>query len=213
MLDLEDSVGVLGDDGHGTGYHARQSAKAHRATVNGITWTNDGQYIVTAGHDNAVRVWSANSGANTLTHFGPTIVNNKLAYKKMLISPVEQMRPGYLVLVLPNEAHIIVAELFEGRILRRLKLPGPIESVLRNKPGAQRRVAKRVTSLAWRGPGEGFVSADTGGFVRVWGSGILENEVDEVMEKTYENVDTRKRKRNVLDEVYKDLVGKKVTFG
>lgn len=213
MLDLEDSVGVLGHDGRGTGYHPRQSAKAHRGTVNGITWTSDGEHIVTAGHDNVVRVWSAHSGANTLAHFGPTIVNNKLAHKKILTSMVEQTKPGYQLLVLPNEAHIVVAELFEGRILRRLKLPGPSEAVLRNKPGAQRRVAKRVTSLAWRGPGEGLVSADTGGFVRVWGSGMMESEVDELQEKVAEDVDTRKRKRNVLDEVYKDLVAKKVTFG
>lgn len=213
MLDLEDSVGVLGHDGLGTGYHPRHSAKAHRATVNGITWTDDGNHIVTAGHDNAMRVWDAYSGANTLAHFGPTIVNQKLSYKKILTSMVEHTKPGYQLLVLPNEAHIIVAELLEGRILRRLKLPGPSEAVLRNKPGAQRRVAKRVTSLAWRGPGEGFVSTDTGGFVRVWGSGMLEDQGDELDEKPTEDADARKRKRNVLDEVYKDLIGKKVTFG
>lgn len=213
MLDMEDSVGVMGHDGQGTGYHGRQSAKAHRATVNGISWTDDGNYIVTAGHDNAVRVWSSHSGANTLSHFGPTIVNNKLAHKKILTSLVEHTKPGYQLLVLPNEAHIVVAELFEGRILRRLKLPGPSDAVLKNKPGTQRRVAKRVTSVAWRSAGEGFVSADTGGFIRVWGSGMLESHVDELQEKTADDEDTRKRKRNVLDEVYKDLMGKKVTFG
>ena len=212
MLDLEDGVGIL-HDGLGTGSHPRQSAKAHRATVNGITWTDDGNHIVTAGHDNAVRVWNACSGANTLAHFGPTIVNQKLSYKKILTSMVEHTKPGYQLLVLPNEAHIVVAELFEGKILRRLKLPGPSEAVLRNKPGAQRRVVKRVTSLAWRGPGEGFVSTDTGGFARVWGSGMLEDQVDEMDEKPAEDANTRKRKRNVLDEVYKDLMGKKVTFG
>lgn len=213
LLDLENSVGVLGTDGQGAGYEPKPHAKAHRAAVNGLTFTDDGRYIVTAGHDNAVRVWSADTGANTLAHFGPTIVNTKLSHKPLLASPVSQTRPGYQILVLPNESHIVIAELFEGRILRRLKLPGPSEAVLRNRPGAQRKVGKRVTSLAWRGPGDGFVSGDTGGCLRVWGSGGDEDVVDEEGVLVIEPEEGRKRKRNVLDEVYKDLVGKKVTFG
>ncbi len=213
MLDLEDSAGVVANDGKLAGYHPRLMAKAHRGAVNGLTWTDDGNHIVSAGHDNAVRVWSADTGANTLAHFGPTITNSKLAHKTILTSPVEHTKPGYQLLVLPNEAHIVVAELFEGRILRRLRLPGPSEAVLRNRPGAQRAVAKRVTDAAWRGVGEGFVSSDTGGFVRVWGSGVGENRVDELRDAKIDEGEGHKMKRDVLDEVYRDLMGQKVTFG
>jgi len=213
LLDLEDSVGVLGHDGRGRGATARASAKAHNAAVNGLAWTDDGNYIVSAGHDNAMRVWDADTGANTLAHFGPTVKNGRLETKPLLLSPGEWTRPGGGLLLVPNEGEVLVAELLEGRILRRLRLPGPREAVVRARAGGERRVGRRVTSLAWRGVGQGLVSGGTDGVVRVWGP-MEEGEVDEVEEKEKgEEEKGEKRKRNVLDEVFKELTGKKITFG
>ena len=64
MLDAEDSVGVTGADGLGTGARGRQTGKAHQGAVNGLTWTDDGWYIISAGHDERMRVWDAATGAD-----------------------------------------------------------------------------------------------------------------------------------------------------
>ena len=56
VLNLEDSTGIVGFDGLGRGARNRGAGKAHGGAVNGITWTDDGQYIVSAGHDERIRV-------------------------------------------------------------------------------------------------------------------------------------------------------------
>ncbi|TGJ84285.1 hypothetical protein E0Z10_g4499 [Xylaria hypoxylon] len=68
MLDHEDSLGLyynglLGKDGK---VRMRASAKAHVAPVNGLTWTDDGSYIISPADDNRIRVWDAATGRNTL---------------------------------------------------------------------------------------------------------------------------------------------------
>ncbi|KFY45993.1 hypothetical protein V494_00658 [Pseudogymnoascus sp. VKM F-4513 (FW-928)] len=213
LLDLEDSIGLS----DGLDRPSRAAAKAHGAAVNGIEWTDDGQYIVSAGHDAAVRVWDASSGANTLAHFGPTLRNSKLETKPLLVSPVEHTKPRGGLLVYPNEGEVVVFELHEGRVVSRLRLPGPSVAVVRARTGTgERSVGRRVTSLAWRGAGEGFVSAGSDGVVRLWGPGAGEDMVDEVVDgdrDRREEGGREKRKREVLDDVFKDLTRTKITFG
>lgn len=59
VLNVEDSTGIVGFDGAGRGARSRDCGRAHQGAVNGLTWTGDGMYIVSAGHDNCVRVWDA----------------------------------------------------------------------------------------------------------------------------------------------------------
>jgi DNA excision repair protein ERCC-8 len=211
QLDLEDSLGLLKRHGQGS----RASAKAHNGPVNGVHWTDDGNYIVTAGHDNAVRVWDASTGANTLANFGPSIRNAKLETKGMLTSNGEWTGTEKQVLIYPNEGEVLVAELHEGRIVSRLRVPGPREAVVRAMTGTgERHVKRRVTSLSWLGPGKGFVSGGSDGVVRVWGPMADEDAVDEMEDEGEKMLDkNEKRKREVLDEVFKDLTKAKITFG
>jgi DNA excision repair protein ERCC-8 len=65
VLNMEDSTGITTMDGVGRSSRARDVGKAHSAAVNGITWTDDGAYLITAGHDERIRVWDAAAGANT----------------------------------------------------------------------------------------------------------------------------------------------------
>ena len=51
MLDSQDSIGVTGKM---TGARSRERSKAHSGSVNGVTWTEDGHYLVTTGHDECV---------------------------------------------------------------------------------------------------------------------------------------------------------------
>ena len=72
MLDHEDSLGLyhnglLGADGN---VRIRASAKAHAGPVNSLAWTDDGSFIISAGHDRRIRVWDTATGRNTLV-LGP----------------------------------------------------------------------------------------------------------------------------------------------
>jgi DNA excision repair protein ERCC-8 len=78
----------------------------------------------------------------------------------------------------------------------------------------ERHVKRRVTSLSWLGPSKGFVSGGSDGVVRVWGPMADEDAVDEMEDEGEKMLDTNeKRKREVLDEVFKDLTKAKITFG
>jgi len=84
VLNLEDSTGVIGFDGLGRGARNRGSGKAHGGAVNGITWTDDGHYIVSAGHDERVRVVSLSFRLEsvTISNYGSVLIdmNTKLAH-------------------------------------------------------------------------------------------------------------------------------------
>ncbi|KAG6985295.1 hypothetical protein G7Y79_00118g101930 [Physcia stellaris] len=54
VLDMEDSVGVLGEDGLGTKARPLGQGKAHVGTCNGVVWTGR-KAPVTTGHDERVR--------------------------------------------------------------------------------------------------------------------------------------------------------------
>ncbi|KAJ2986692.1 hypothetical protein NUW58_g4903 [Xylaria curta] len=155
MLDHEDSLGLyynglLGKDGS---VGMRASAKAHVAPVNGLTWTDDGNYIVSAGHDNRIRVWDAATGKNTLASFGPSIRNRQLASVTMFTSPVGLTHPGKEFLFWPNETEILVCDLHDGQIITRLRGAGATVAGVRSSKKSERSVKNRISSIVWRGAG------------------------------------------------------------
>ncbi|KXJ91131.1 WD40-repeat-containing domain protein [Microdochium bolleyi] len=250
MLDLEDSLGLyhnglLGTDSSGSQFvrRSRLSAKAHAAPVNGLTWTDDGNYIVSAGHDRRIRVWDAATGRNTLASFGPSIQNNQLSGVTMFTSPRGITSPGKELLFWPNESEILVMDLHEGNIITRLRSAGPSMAGVRSTSGArggERTVRNRITSLVWRGSGGGgsgsgavpggsnvaaaIYSAHLDGQIRAWmpagseGRPGLENEgsgvadLDDDDEDQDQRGEDRTKKRKALDDVFKSLMGKQITF-
>ncbi|KUJ11884.1 WD40 repeat-like protein [Mollisia scopiformis] len=212
VLDMEDSTGITGTDGMG------RSARAHTSAVNGITWTDDGRYIITAGHDERIRVWDAATGANTLASFGPTLKNGHLSNLPLVVSPTASTSVGKELLFFPNEKEILMFELHEGRLLKRLKVPGPNMAAVRSRTG-ERNIRNRVTGLVWRGQAGGIYTAHTDGQIRAWlprttDDEILDREEEENSDAfgNNENEGT-KRKRQVLDDVFQNLTRQKVTFG
>lgn len=217
---MEDSTGIVGTDGLGKGARGRESGKAHSGAVNGITWIDDGQYILTAGHDESVRVWDISTGANTLASFGPTLKNNHLSNLPLIISPTSLLPPGKEVLFYPNEKELLMFELHEGRLIKRLRVPGPNVASVRSRTG-DRNVRNRITALVWRGPGvDGVYSAHSDGRVRVW---LPWTREDEDVEREEECEGTKRRadeddelghkKRKVLDQVFRDLTRQRISFG
>jgi DNA excision repair protein ERCC-8 len=218
VLDLEDSTGIVGTDGVGGSARGRHSGKAHMGAVNGLTWTEDGSYLVSAGHDDRVRVWDIATGANTLASFGPILKNGHLSNVPMLVSPSTVMAPGKELLYYPNEKEILVFELHEGRLTERLKVPGPNTSVIRSRTG-ERNVMNRITSLVWSGQSGGTYSAHTDGHIRAWLPRTAEDvrldkeEDGSTKSEEHDLSETAHRKRKVLDDVFRNLTRQKITFG
>lgn len=217
VLDLEDSIGSDSQGGSG-GTRSRFDGKAHNGAVNGLTWTDDGQYLITAGHDQRVRVWDAATGANTLASFGPTLKNAHLFHLPLLVSPTATTPPGQNILFYPNETEILMFSMHEGRLQKRLRVPGPVAAGSRVK-AAERNVRNRITSLTWGGVVEGMYSGHSDGLIRVWAPRETfeegEDDWDEVPadEEDGEEQSGEKRKRKVLDDIFRDLTRTKITFG
>ncbi|CAD6444414.1 1489532c-8d58-402f-b317-b70921cb1576 [Sclerotinia trifoliorum] len=215
LLDLEDAIGITVTHGMAGG-RSRASARAHSGAVNGLTWTDNGNYIISAAHDERIRVWDAATGGNTLASFGPILKNGHLSSLPLVVSPTALTPPMKELVFFPNEKEILVFELHEGRLLKRLKVPGPTLAAVRSRTG-ERNIRNRITALAWREPVDGIYSAHSDGKIRAWIPRTEEDvELDRDEEEEGETRDRDedgKRKRNVLDDVFRDLTRQKISFG
>lgn len=155
-LDVDDAVGVLGSPPHESlGRDARRdplsfSAVAHTGPVTSVQWTPSGDKIVTAGHDQRIRVWDAATGRNELVHFGPRLRNERLGELKPLISPLGWSLPGRESLLWPNDdarGFVFQHSLREGDLTRVLKTHGVRL--------AQVQAASRAAAGSTRGRGRG----------------------------------------------------------
>jgi DNA excision repair protein ERCC-8 len=210
LLDMEDFVGVVGHDGLGSGASPRLRGKAHSSVVNGLSWTDNGNHIVTAGHDNRVRVWDAATGANTLVSFGPTVKNTRLVNRSLLISPTSALPPGKELLFYPNEQEILIFKLHEGKLVKRLKVSSPMSTSSRT---GERNVRNSTTGLAWRGPADGIVSGHLDGQIRAWAPRTREDEdADADAEDSAYDGEEVRNKRKALDDIFRDLTRPKITF-
>ncbi|KAF1845843.1 WD40 repeat-like protein, partial [Cucurbitaria berberidis CBS 394.84] len=203
MLDLEDTVGVLDNS---TSSFSRNSTRgqAHRGPVNGLVWTEDGRHLVSCGHDQRIRVWNTDTGANTLANFGPMVKNSGLASCIPVLPPVQSLQPGADIIFYPNEHEILAYELFDGKLFRRLKRPQfqKQNHAPSSAPAQGQRNSKdRITSLAWRPHNLEMYSAHADGSIAAWEPRTEEDaELDE--EEEQEKLDKeegKKRKRGVLD--------------
>ncbi|MCJ1305535.1 hypothetical protein MMC08_008349, partial [Hypocenomyce scalaris] len=167
VLDLEDSAGVGGEDGLGKNARLRGRGKAHVGACNGVVWTESGHNLVTAGHDERVRVWDAATGANALSHFGPIIKNTHLSTLLPLVAPCHVVPPGQPVMFYPNEKEILMFDLLNGTLKKRLRVPGGAVAQVRGSAG-QRNIRNRVTSLVWRPGNVEMYSASSDGTIRAW---------------------------------------------
>ena len=214
VMDLEDSVGIGGADGLGKNARHRERGKSHIGACNGVVWTEDGISLVSAGQDERVRVWDVSAGANALAHFGPMIKNTHSSTLLPVLAPADVVAGKPQVMLYPNEKEILMFDLFEGTLLKRLCVPGVPMSQAQGSAG-QRNTKSRVTSLAWRTGDVTMYSAHSDGVVRAWLPRTEEEaEVDDDEEKEVDDrsTDGRKRKRQALDDVFRDLTRQKITF-
>lgn len=233
LLDQDDSLGVVhhhrhriasGETGHAP--ESRASAQAHDDAVNGLSWTDDGRYIISSGLDRKIRVWDAATGANTLASYGAVVQNQQAKTASMITSPTG-LSMDRQIMFWPNEQEILMLDLHEGHLLGRLRSPGATNP-LGPRQGLLSR--NRITSIAWRGAGGGgramgavmgggnsigaIYSAHSDGNIRAWMPQLQGRDdfAKEEGEETGEDEEVRKRKRKVVDDAYRSLMGKQVTF-
>ena len=225
VLDMDDSVGTGGEDGRGKDARPRNQGKAHVGACNGVVWTDDGRHLVTAGHDERVRVWDVGVGANALSYFGPLIKNTHLSTLLPLLPPKHVSSSQ--VMLYPNERELLMFDLFEGTLLKRLRVAvAPKMSSGGGSAATGRRLPNvrnnRITSLAWRSGDVELYSAHSDGLIRAWKPKTKEEmqiERDEEAERVDhddsnddDEHESRKRKRQALDDVFRDLTRRKITF-
>lgn len=233
LLDQEDSQGILRRCGDVNGNHiadrgVRLSAKAHSGPVNGLTWTDDGAYIISAGHDKRIRVWDSATGANTLASFGPSIKNGQLANTPMFTTPVGLTAARKELLFWTNETEILVLDLHDGTTVSRLRGVGAQISGVTARRGGERTSKNRVTSLVWRGAGgaggsSGIVpgasnasgqvfSGQTDGQIRAWVPQVRGLDAEDEDDASEVAQQERVQKRKALDDAFKSLMGQNITF-
>lgn len=229
LLNMEDSLGIVHRFNHAmtsgipwSRGEVRLSAKAHADSVNGLTWSDDGNYIVSAGLDGRIRVWDAATGANTLAGFGSAVQNRRIVPVRMLVPPSSLTAAGSRELLFwPNEHEVLVLDLHEGYIVRRLRVPGAAAGAAAPR--------KRITGMAWRGAGGrgkmlgvemgggnapgGVYTCHADGHIRAWMPRIAgAEEVAEEEEGPGDDDETKKRKRKAVDDAFRSLMGQQVTF-
>lgn len=124
VLDMEDSIGVAGYDGKGTGARRRERGKSHNGAVNGITLTEDGRHLLSNGHDERMRVWNITTGANTLANFGPGLKNATTTAMHPLIAPSHLSPAGQEILFYPNPKEVFSFDMHSGALQNRLRIRG-----------------------------------------------------------------------------------------
>ncbi|KAF4343305.1 DNA excision repair ERCC-8 [Fusarium beomiforme] len=232
LLDQEDSLGMVHKIKHlrAAGMdssqipHFRNSAQAHDAAVNGLQWTDDGNYIISAGLDRRIRVWDAATGANTLASFGSLVQNQHAKTASILVSP-SNLSNGNNLLFWPNDQEILILDLHDGNIIKRLRSPG-VSNPIGPRGGETGR--NRITSIVWRasggtgrpvGPVMGggnsvgaIYSSHMDGQIRAWAPQTLGPEDVAEEEEICEEDEVRHKKRKAIDDAYRSLMGKKITF-
>lgn len=212
VLDMDDAVGIAGYDGKGTGARRRERGRAHTGAANGLAWSEDGQYLTTVGHDERMRVWNMVNGANTLANFGPGLRNTTKTSLYPILAPSHLSAPGQEVIFYPNQREITGYDIHSGTALKRLRIPGPQGTPAE---GGGRNLKPRTASLAWRPYDVELYSAHGDGTIRCWRPRTAEDAAAEQEEKEDgEVVDEaeRKRKRDELDQIVRDLTKRPLTF-
>jgi DNA excision repair protein ERCC-8 len=211
-LDKEDSVGIVGYNGHGIGARRRERGKAHVGAVNGIVWADDGRHLISTGHDERVRVWNTITGANTLANFGPVVKNKTNSRLLPCLAPAYLAASGKEMLFFPNEREILAYEIFEGKLMKRLRTPGI--PMVNSSGDGYAPIKQRIVELAWRAHTIELYSAHGSGAIRAWKPRTSEDALEDAEEGRDEEAEDmeRKRKRQTLEDLYQGIVKKRLIF-
>lgn len=98
--------------------------KAHRMSVNGLSWYGQGYQLLSVGNDNKVRLWDLTEpgGMNMAVNFGPLFQNRHSQTLDPCLSPEGDLLFDY-VLLPSDTGDILMLRVADGRLVRRLEPP------------------------------------------------------------------------------------------
>lgn len=90
------------------------TATAHNGTVTGLSFTSDGQFLLSTGTDNRLKCWNSSSGVNTLVNF-PETKNFSKSSTQMAISKND------MIVYHPNANMINAYHIHTGKLIGTLQ--------------------------------------------------------------------------------------------
>ena len=226
-LDLDDAIGVLTPD-HTPDYSGRRAmdwnVRAHGGPVTSLRWTSTGDKLITAGHDQRIRIWDAATGRNDLVHFGPRIRNERNGEFAPLISPAGFGKSGKEALFWANDdskGDVFMFNMREGDMLSTLRTPGMARGPAQARAGGIGKLNSvgRINAMAWRtnaasGGGVEIYSAHGNGAIHCWvGMPPDEEEAEDKIDMDAVELDRkRKRKRDLIGDIVEGFTKKPVAF-
>ena len=209
VLDLDDTLGFE------ESRRLKDKGKSHAGACNGVRWSEDGNYIISVGRDEQVRVWDANTGANTLAHFGSMLKNPHSATTLPLIIPSHISTVGQRIMIYPNGRELLMYDVLEGTLLKRLQVLGTM-GASQDLTKGRRNIHHRITALSFRTSHVEIYTAHLDGRIRLWAPRTLEDadlDEEEAQEsRKADEVDERQKKRQELDQVFRELAKRPFTF-
>ncbi|KAI9671529.1 MAG: hypothetical protein M1817_003581 [Caeruleum heppii] len=194
--------------------------------------------LISSALDTRLRIWDLSTGRNTLVNFGPSIRNPRPATSNPVVLPAEISLSGGRgsereggIFFHPNDKDILICAAGSGSIIRKLR-PSPSHRATSHTssthPQRVRNPSARVNALAFRGGGHVALYAGyADGRIRAWmprrredewldGDGDGEDDEDNDgggvgvggEKDGGKDGEKRKRKREVMDEMYRSLMGR-----
>lgn len=87
---------------------------AHNGPIVGLTYTPEGQHIISLGKDNRLQLWNASDGLNTITNYGKVPLNLAVAEASLQMSCTENCLDRYVYL--PSNNNILMYNVHEGNL-------------------------------------------------------------------------------------------------
>jgi DNA excision repair protein ERCC-8 len=151
--------------------HLNFSAQAHTGPVTSVQWSTNApshDKLITAGHDQRIRIWDASTLRNELVHFGPRLKNTRRGTFGPLLAPngTYSRKPTQEVLLWANDdakGEIGLYALREGDLRATMNVGGTLKGrVAREKEAETLRARSRVNAMVWREGWDGDGDGDGG---------------------------------------------------
>jgi DNA excision repair protein ERCC-8 len=135
--------------------------RAHRSAVNGLLWLTTGDYLLSTGNDEKIRLWSLYEplGRNMLVNFGPLVRNRHIQTLQPCLSANGDLSTLYLFYPSDN-GEIYIYRVMDGKLMKRLQRRGNSSTV-------------RTACVIARGRGAvEYYSGALDGTIATWSPGI-----------------------------------------
>ncbi|KHE83402.1 hypothetical protein GE21DRAFT_1211145 [Neurospora crassa] len=165
-------------------------AKVHNGPVNGLTWTDDSAYIVSAGH-------------NRQFSLATTIRNDYNGHLTIFVSPSRLTPQKKEFLFYPNKNGMLVTGLHEGTLIIRLRGMGPAVAATRQRGERTTRNFLSSTNVS-----DGIYSRHLDGHIRAWTPQLEALDKEDESTSIEDATGARVKKRKVLDDVFRTLMGR-----